>query len=493
MFGLTQAFLDSCRLHCEVENAAEPLGRGANLTAQQDADVARRAVAAIWTSLAAVQFVILTGSYSKDHPLALALFACFTTIACIARLLLVIHKDEFYERNPRLWRAAFCGCQLTFSGVWGLFIAGAGTWYGYSDWNSLLLVFCTLWLSTGALISLTPRLLYLNLHLVPLLAPCIVASLWSGGHGYSSGAMWILYLGFLLIQARQLHVQYCKAFHDRQALELSKKLAEAANEAKSSFLANISHELRTPMNGIIGMTELTLETELSAEQRAWLETARHSALSLLELITEVLDFTEIESRRLILENVNFDPRKLISETVSAFAPQARQKNLTIAHENALRVPDVVHGDPVRLRQVLVNLLTNAVKFTHAGSITLRVGIESMSSADVCLHFRVKDTGIGVPSEKLEVIFQAFSQADESMTRSYGGTGLGLTISARLVELMGGRIWLESEAGRGSTFHFTARFRLPVAEPDPAREHDRSLDAGVREPALSSPASSAASH
>jgi len=236
-------------------------------------------------------------------------------------------------------------------------------------------------------------------------------------------------------------------------------MAESASEAKSRFLANISHELRTPMNGIIGMTELTLDTDLSSEQRALLDGARQSALSLLRLLNDVLDFSEIEARRLRLEHASFDIRKLIAETVHAVAHQALQKNLALNDEVALRVPDRVTGDPVRLRQVLVNLLQNAVKFTPSGSILLRTGVESINNNEVCLHFTVKDTGIGIPKDKQAVIFQAFSQADESMTRPYGGTGLGLTISARLVELMRGRIWLESQPGQGSTFHFTARFSL----------------------------------
>jgi signal transduction histidine kinase len=245
--------------------------------------------------------------------------------------------------------------------------------------------------------------------------------------------------------------------------------AQEASRAKTSFLANISHELRTPMNGIIGTTELALETNLSGEQRSLLDTARNSALSLLSLLNDLLDFSELDSRRSDLEHVRFDLRKLIAETIQSASQSARHKHLSLNYEIALRVPDQVIGDGGRLHQVVMNLLGNAIKFTRQGGVELRVGVESIDTEQVCLHFAVKDTGIGVPRDKQDVIFQAFSQADESMTRSYGGTGLGLTICARVVELMGGRVWLESEPGHGSTFHFTVCLGLPASADEESPE------------------------
>ena len=254
-------------------------------------------------------------------------------------------------------------------------------------------------------------------------------------------------------------------------------MAEAANEVKSSFLANISHELRTPMNGIIGMTELVLETELSHEQRDLLNTSRNSALSLLRLLNDVLDFSKIEARRVELENIPFDLRRLVSETVAVLGTQAHQKGLELTREVADEVPDTVLGDPARLRQILVNLLGNAIKFTPAGKVGVRVGVEALHAEDVCLHFAVTDTGIGIARDKHDVIFQPFVQADVSMTRKYGGTGLGLSICARLVDLMHGNIWLESELGQGSSFHFRARVGVPSAQPA------RSEDAASGRPSL----------
>jgi len=317
---------------------------------------------------------------------------------------------------------------------------------------------------------------------VSLLIPCTLTPLWRGGDGYVIGGLWTIYAVFLMVQGRRLNLQYREAFKDRRLLESATQLAEAANQAKSRFLANISHELRTPMNGILGMTELALETNLSNEQRGLLDTARNSALSLLQLINDVLDFSEIEARRVTLSREVFDIRQLVSETISAFHPQTRAKGLALNDEIALRVPNQVYGDAARLRQVLVNLLSNAVKFTPAGGIALRLSVESMNPNEILLHFAVKDSGIGVPPDKRELIFHAFSQADESITRPYGGTGLGLTISARLVALMGGSIWLESDPGQGSTFHFTARFELPAVSPEAVNPEESAFAFSGTEPA-----------
>jgi signal transduction histidine kinase len=273
----------------------------------------------------------------------------------------------------------------------------------------------------------------------------------------------VVCLAFVLAQGRQLSSQYRKAFHDRRLLESAKKMAEAANEAKSHFLANISHELRTPMNGIIGMTELALETDLSTEQRDLLETSRTSAISLLYLLNDVLDFSKMESKHMLLDAVPFDIGKLISETTLAFRGQARQKGLSLNHEIAPGLPQYVTGDPGRLRQILVNLLGNAIKFTPSGGVLVRATVESGAPKTIQVNFAVTDTGIGIPKEKQELVFQPFAQADGSMTRKYGGTGLGLSISVRLVELMGGRLALASEPGKGSTFHFSLSFSIPLNE------------------------------